>query len=129
MSEERHHITFDCSQAFAKNIIVGFPSTFYPVFTNIVDNAIFWLRDQPMPRRILLDADKTGIYISNNGPSIDIRDQQRIFELGFTRKPLGRGMGLYISKQVLNKVGYDITVDQSRLEKGVTFKINKTTNN
>ena len=126
MSEERHQITFECSQAFAKSIVVGFPSTFYPVYTNIVDNAIFWLRDQPMPRRIFLDADKNGIYISNNGPSIDIRDQQRIFELGFTRKPLGRGMGLYISKQVLNKVGYDIAIEKTRLEKGITFKIYKT---
>jgi signal transduction histidine kinase len=129
MSNDRHQITFECSQAFAKNIIIGFPSTFYPVYTNLVDNAIFWLRDQPQPRKIFLDADKNGIYISNNGPSIDIRDQQRIFELGFTRKPFGRGMGLYISKQVLNKVGYDITIDQPRLEKGVTFKIYKTTNN
>lgn len=129
MSEERHQITFECSQAFSKNVVIGFPSTFYPVYTNIVDNAIFWLKSQPMPRRIFLDADKNGIYISNNGPSIDIRDQQRIFELGFTRKPLGRGMGLYISKQVLNKIDYDIEIDQPRLEKGVTFKIYKTTNN
>jgi len=126
MSEERHHIAFECSQAFAKNIVTGFPSTFYPVYVNIVDNAIFWLRDQPQPRKIHLDADKEGIYISNNGPSVDIRDQQRIFELGFTRKPSGRGMGLYISKQVLNKVGYDIIIDTPRLEKGVTFKIYKT---
>ncbi|MFA6402503.1 MAG: ATP-binding protein [Salinivirgaceae bacterium] len=129
MSDERHQITFECSQTFSKNIIVGFPSTFYPVYTNIIDNAIFWLRDQPLPRKIFLDADNSGIYISNNGPSIDIRDQQRIFELGFTRKPLGRGMGLYISKQVLNKVGYDITIDKPRLEKGVSFKIGKITPN
>jgi signal transduction histidine kinase len=130
MSEERHQINFECSQAFLKNIVVGFPSTFYPVYTNIVDNAIFWLRDQQLPRRILLDADKEGsIYISNNGPSIDIRDRQRIFELGFTRKPLGRGMGLYISKQVLNKIGYDLIVDDPKLDKGVTFKIFKTNQN
>ncbi len=130
MSEERHQITFECSQAFLKNIVVGFPSTFYPVYTNIVDNAIFWLKDQPLPRRIFLDADKEGaIYISNNGSSIDIRDRQRIFELGFTRKPLGRGMGLYISKQVLNKIGYDLIVDEPKLDKGVTFKIFKTNQN
>ena len=130
MSEDRHQITFECSQVFLKNIVVGFPSTFYPVYTNIVDNAIFWLKDQPQPRRIFLDADKDGaIYISNNGPSIDIRDRQRIFELGFTRKPLGRGMGLYISKQVLNKIGYDLIVDEPKLDKGVTFKIYKTNQN
>jgi len=126
ISAERHNITFECSQAFAKNIVVGYPSTFYPVYVNIVDNAIFWLKDQSQPRKIYLDADKEGIYISNNGPSIDIRDQQRIFELGFTRKPLGRGMGLYISKQVLNKIGFDLILDKPRLDSGVTFKIFKT---
>jgi signal transduction histidine kinase len=130
MSEERHQIAFECSPAFLKNTIVGFPSTFYPVYTNIVDNAIFWLKDQPLPRRIFLDANKEGaIYISNNGPSIDIRDRQRIFELGFTRKPLGRGMGMYISKQVLNKIGYDLIVDEPKLDRGVTFKIFKTNQN
>lgn len=126
ISKERHNIKIECSSAFSKNTVIGFPSTFYPVYINIVDNAIFWLRDQPHPRKIFLDADKEGIYISNNGPLIDIRDQQRIFELGFTRKPLGRGMGLYISKQVLNKIGYDLIVDKPRLEQGVTFKIYKT---
>lgn len=125
LSEERHDIKFDATPKFNKNIIWGYPSTFYPVFVNIVDNAIFWLRDQEKPRIIELDADLNGVYISNNGPSIDIRDKERIFELGFTRKPLGRGMGLHISKQVLNKAGYDITLVDPRLEKGVTFKIFK----
>jgi signal transduction histidine kinase len=126
MSEDRHQISFECSQSFLRNTIIGFPSTFYPVYINLIDNAIFWLRDQSLPRQIFLDADKDGsIYISNNGPSIDIRDHQRIFELGFTRKPLGRGMGLYISKQVLNKVGFDLIIDNPRLDKGVTFKIFK----
>lgn len=129
MSDDRHNIQFDCSQAFAKKVVVGYPSTFYPVYVNIVDNAIFWLRDQILPRKIYLDADETGIYISNNGPDIDLRDKERIFELGFTRKPLGRGMGLYISKQVLNKIDYDIKINSPRLEKGVTFKIFKKTTN
>jgi len=127
LSEERHDVKFISTPKFNKNVIWGFPSTFYPVFVNIVDNAIFWLRDQEKPRIIELDADENGIYISNNGPSIDIRDKERIFELGFTRKPLGRGMGLYISKQVLNKAGYDITLINPKLDKGVTFKINRLT--
>ncbi|MCF8388489.1 MAG: ATP-binding protein, partial [Bacteroidales bacterium] len=85
MSKDRHNIKFDCSQSFANKTIMGYPSTFYPVYVNIIDNAIFWLKDQPHPRKILLDADKEGIYISNNGPGIDIRDFERIFDLGFTR--------------------------------------------
>ncbi|NJK85266.1 MAG: sensor histidine kinase [Bacteroidales bacterium] len=122
ISKDRHNITIECSQTFSKNIIVGFPSTFYPVYINLVDNAIFWLKEQQLPRIIFLDADKDGIvYLSNNGPDIDIRDRQRIFELGFTRKPLGRGMGLYISKQVLNKIGFDLILDEPRLNKGSHF--------
>lgn len=125
ISEERHDIDFQSTQKFNKNVIWGFPSTFYPVFVNIVDNAIFWLKDQEHPRIVQLDADENGIYISNNGPSIDIRDNERIFELGFTRKPLGRGMGLHISKQVLNKANYEIELVEPRLNKGVTFRIYK----
>ena len=51
-----------------------------------------------------------------------------IYLVGFTRKPLGRGMGLYISKQVLNKIDYDIIVDEPRLDRGVTFRIFPITN-
>ncbi|MBT3464546.1 HAMP domain-containing histidine kinase, partial [archaeon] len=125
IDKTRHDITIECSKSFSKNIIIGYPSTFYPVFVNIVDNAIFWLKDKPSPRHIYMDADNMGVYISNNGPEIDVRDRDRIFELGFTRKPLGRGMGLYISKQVLNKIEYDISIINPKLDTGVTFKIFK----
>jgi signal transduction histidine kinase len=126
ISEERHNISLEATTSFSKNTFLGYPSTFYPVFVNIVDNAIFWLKDQQEPRKIVLDADKEGyMYISNNGPEIDMRDKERIFELGFTRKPSGKGMGLHISKQVLNKAGYDIITDIPRLGQGVTFKIYK----
>jgi len=125
IDESRHNINFEKTSAFTKNIIIGYPSTFYPVFVNIVDNAIFWLKDQELPRKLVLDADHNGIYLSNNGPQIDIREWKRIFELGFTRKPMGRGMGLYISKEVLNKVDYDIELIEPRLDKGVTFRIFK----
>ncbi len=125
IDESRHNILFEKTPAFTKKIIIGYPSTFYPVFVNIVDNAIYWLKDQNLPRKLLLDADDNGIYLSNNGPQIDIREWKRIFELGFTRKPMGRGMGLYISKEVLNKVSYDIELVEPRLDKGVTFRIYK----
>ena len=125
IDKNRHNISFEKTPAFSKNIIIGYPSTFYPVFVNIVDNAIFWLKDQDQPRKLILDADANGIYLSNNGPQIDIREWKRIFELGFTRKPMGRGMGLYISKEVLNKVSYDIELVAPRLGKGVTFRIFK----
>ncbi|MDD4992828.1 MAG: ATP-binding protein [Paludibacter sp.] len=122
----RHGIQFKHTQGFAKNKINGFRSTFYPVFVNVIDNAIFWLNHSDVEEKIIrLHADETGIYISNNGVPIAPQDKERMFEMGFTRKPNGRGMGLNISKDVLKAENYDILVDLPREGSSVTFKIEK----
>jgi signal transduction histidine kinase len=123
ISERRHNISIEPTKKFNQKKFLGYPSTFYPVFVNLVDNSIFWLKDHPLPRLIQLDADDSGFYISNNGPEIDIRDQEIIFEAGFSKKPNGTGLGLFISKEVLKKIGYDISVDAPKLSCGVTFKV------
>ncbi len=120
---KRHGIKLNPTLSFKRKTIVGFPSTFYPVFVNLIDNAIFWLKDQSESRVILLDADETGFYVSNNGPEIKATDREKIFEYGFTRKPNGRGLGLYISREVLKKVGYTIKVIEPKMNLGVTFFI------
>ena len=119
----RHSIFLEASTEFNQKVIQGFPSTFYPVFVNIIDNAIFWLRHQKGDRFIILNADKKGFSIENNGPEINKRDEYRIFEMGFSRKPMGRGMGLAISKQVLEKEGYKIFVDSQGQGMNVKFRI------
>lgn len=121
---ERHRIQFKHTKDFAKKRLYGFRSTFYPVFVNVVDNAIHWLNQaNPEEKIIRLHADESGIYISNNGPEIPIQDNNRIFELGFTRKNHGRGMGLHISREVLNSENYNIFLDIPREGTTVTFKI------
>ena len=42
----RHNVTLTASRAFDQARVVSFPSSFYPVFVNLVDNAIFWLSQQ-----------------------------------------------------------------------------------
>jgi len=130
---DRHNIKFKHTKGFIDEKLFGFRSTFYPVFVNIVDNAIHWLNQttEDTEKVIRLHADKTGFYISNNGLEIKNQDKNKMFELGFTRKINGRGMGLHISKEVLNAEGYNIFLDDARPESTVTFKIEKikTTNN
>ncbi|TXK36458.1 ATP-binding protein [Pontibacter qinzhouensis] len=121
---ERHEIELKATQNFIKKTIIGYPSSFYPVFVNIVDNAIFWLKDQPVPRIIELDAKGKDFYISNNGPIIPERNFDVIFEQGVSYKPGGRGLGLFISKEVLNKIGYDLSLIEPRPNMNVTFCIN-----
>jgi signal transduction histidine kinase len=124
---ERHAVTLKHTKGFSKRYINGFRSTFYPVFINIVDNAIYWVKQntENEERFIKLHADDTGFYISNNGPEIPINDYERIFSYGFTRKPKGRGMGLHISREALEDSGYKLYVIPPLEGCNVTFKIEK----
>lgn len=125
---ERHSIKLRVTKGFSKRSIHGFRSTFYPVFVNIIDNAIHWVKQitTDEERFIKLHADDTGFYISNNGPEIPVVDSERIFSYGFTRKPKGRGMGLHISKEALKGSGYKLLVtDPLDEDCNVTFKIEK----
>jgi signal transduction histidine kinase len=105
---ERHSVSIVASAAFRRFTIHGYPSTFYPVFVNLIDNALFWLDRAQGERIINLDVAHGGMVISDTGEGVSTRDRDAIFELGFTRKPGGRGLGLYISRQVLEKAGWQI---------------------
>ncbi|MFQ6603358.1 ATP-binding protein [Flavobacterium sp. C3NV] len=123
---ERHSIMFKHTNGFAKQKIFGFKSTFYPVFVNLIDNAIYWLNHSDIDEKIIrLHADENGVYVSNNGIEIPIQEREKIFNLGFSKKINGRGMGLSISKEVLNAESYDISVVHPMEGSSVTFKIQR----
>jgi len=120
---ERHNVELRSSKAFLKHNIHGFPSSFYPVFVNLVDNAIFWVKDRPIPRIISLDVRENAMIVRDTGPGVAPRDRDAIFELGFTRKPGGRGLGLHIAREVLSKVGFDLLLAESSEMNGAEFII------
>jgi signal transduction histidine kinase len=127
---ERHDIQFKHTKGFASHKLHGFRSTFYPVFVNLIDNAIYWLNHSTTLEKVIrLHADESGVYISNNGISVPVQDKERIFLMGFSRKSNGRGMGLSISKEVLNAENYDLNVDTPQEGSTVTFKITSTKSN
>ncbi|MBF4301909.1 ATP-binding protein [Vibrio anguillarum] len=90
---------------------------------------MYWLntqRETENPtKNIKLDVDGELLTISNNGPSIAIQDEERIFEFTFSRKMEGRGMGLYISKQSLNSEGFDIQLISGGASASPCFAIGK----
>ena len=119
----RHDVTLTATKAFAKAKIVGFPSSFYPVFVNLVDNAIFWLSQQnpQRERNIELDERDGTLLIADTGPGVNVRDREAIFELAFSRKPGGRGMGLHIGRESLRRVDFDLALIEG--DDGATFGI------
>ncbi len=111
----KEDISLQASSAFRDASVRAYPSTLYPVFVNLVDNAIYWLTTRGAPRVISLDYEPGAWSVADNGPGVPTVDRQRIFELGFSRKPNGRGMGLHISRDVLAKEGWQLELSVSRL--------------
>lgn len=120
---KRHDVEIKANKKFLKYKISGYPSSFYPVFVNLVDNAIFWLKNRKSERIIHLEVDGDDMLIRDTGPGIAERDKESIFELGFTRKPGGRGMGLHISRNVLQRIGYTLSLDPNNGDKGAALRI------
>ena len=119
----RHKVELQSTAAFRRHSFTGYPSTFYPVFVNLVDNALFWVGQRGEPRWIRLNWDGDAMTVSDSGPGIPIRDRDAIFEFGFSRKPGGRGMGLSIARDVLARDGFQLTLADASSDHGAEFQI------
>ncbi|ADL53060.1 sensor histidine kinase [Clostridium cellulovorans] len=91
------------------------PWEFCRVIGNIIDNAIFALKQKPTNRYMFVEFAETMqnliINISNNGDPIPKEIINRIFEEGFTTKgSKGDGMGLAIVKELIETFHGTITV-------------------
>ncbi|WP_081690538.1 ATP-binding protein [Conexibacter woesei] len=98
------------SADFRHHEVVGYRSTFYPVFVNLVDNALYWAERASDRPQVRLGVRGRTLTVCDNGPGIEPRHRDQIFEMGWTLKPGGRGAGLNISRQVLDAEGWSLEV-------------------
>jgi signal transduction histidine kinase len=101
------------------------------LFLNLFDNAVYWLKQTSKSDKkieILLDGNKGRMIFSDNGPGIDKDDAPYIFEPFYSGKgDEGRGLGLYIARQLLERNEYSIELAEIKSEKplsGANFVIN-----
>jgi signal transduction histidine kinase len=82
-------------------------------FMNLLDNSVYWLAtvDQKTKEiRAIIDSDKRRVVFADNGPGVDDDDLPYIFEPFFSTKGIpGRGLGLYVAKQLLER--HDFKID------------------
>jgi len=120
---EKSASRLEFSSSFLKQSVFGFTSTIYPAFINVVDNAIHWVSKSSGERIIFFDSTAQGFLITDTGPGIPTIDQANVFEFGFSRRVGGQGMGLYITKQTLERDGFEITLKEYSPECGASFVI------
>lgn len=87
---------------------------------NLFDNASYWLDTvEPDQReiRVTLNGQRRELIFSDSGPGIDPEAWPYIFEPFYSGKGQeGRGLGLYIARQLLERHGHCIEVAQERQE-------------
>ena len=102
------------SREFQAVKILGYASTFYPVFINLVDNSLYWIQQagSATSHRIELSARGDTLVHRDSGPGIADNIADRVFDFGFTTKPGGSGLGLAIASQVLDRAGWSISLGE-----------------
>lgn len=110
-------------------------SGIYPVLSNIIYNSLYWLADQEY-KEILFhyEREEHALYVEDSGCGIETRNLEKIFEPFFSLKRIPRGLGLTISRKVLEKQGHSIKAindSEKKVLDGACFVItfNDNTNN
>jgi len=121
----RHiNITFNCDNV--SNLIMPLnPPLFYWVIENLVKNAADAMDGKGGIDITLKEMKKdVVIYVSDTGKGIPKKLQQTIFKPGYTSKERGWGLGLSLTKRIVEHYHKGkITVQNSEIDKGTTFKI------
>lgn len=97
------------------------------VLINLVGNALKFTQKGEVSIGLHKDGDFVITCVTDTGPGIPIEKQKLLFEKFSqassrkTRISGGSGLGLYISKNIIKKMGGDIWLEESEPEKGSTF--------
>ena len=87
------------------------------VVLNLLKNALDVLRAVPLPREIHVQLGQTAqanmLTVSDNGPGIDESDRARVFEVFFSTKAEGMGLGLWLSHSIVRNHGGELQVSSS----------------
>jgi signal transduction histidine kinase len=91
---------------------------------NLFDNAVYWLKNIDTDNKqiaILLDGTSEKMIFSDTGPGVRPDDASYIFEPFFSGKgEEGRGLGLYIARQLLQRHDYSIALASNSEEQRLT---------
>ena len=113
----------------------GWIQDIYVIFTNLIDNSIYWMEEKEVPeRKITVTVSTDGdsllhIDYRDTGPGIDpgLISSEVIFEPQFTTKPEGTGLGLAIAGEAATR--NDLELRAFEAKGGAWFRLQPTSEN
>ena len=98
------------------------PDDLTEVLGNLLDNASRHAPRSPVTLRARAEQGDIKISVLDRGPGVPADVVQKIFDRGFTTHPSGSGLGLYISREIVRRLGGDLTVAK-RVGGGTEFAV------
>lgn len=124
---DKQNIKLEFSDSFKRMNIVDVKSRIIPVFVNLLNNAMYWVGLAENERLIKVDIINDLVVIANNGPAVDEDDINKLFQLFYSCRPSGNGVGLYLSRQNLavsrHKIWYAEVPEEKLILNGANFVI------
>jgi signal transduction histidine kinase len=123
---DRQRVEMTFSESFKSISIRDLPSRIYPVFVNIINNALYWV-SLSEERKIEISVIDDCVVIGNTGPKVDEDDIPRLFDLFYSRRSNGHGVGLHLCKENLavahHKIWYEQDESKMLFTNGANFVI------
>ncbi len=118
-----HHLSYSIiGEGFNYNLI---KNNFIITIENLIVNSKYWLdKNEIKNPSIIVELQEKQIIFYDNGLGISHDVEDTLFEAFVSCKPNfeGRGLGLYIVKQLLNEIGASIQLLKERNKYGNCFK-------
>ena len=89
------------------------------VLENLLTNSAFWvqqsIKDGEVERQIVVEIDTSvsSVTVTDNGPGIDPRSAEAIFTPYYSTRKRGKGLGLYIARELVEYHGGKLYLDLS----------------
>ncbi len=105
------------------------PQDIYAIFTNLIDNSLYWMRGKEISERkitvelVTKNSSLLHVDYRDTGPGIepDLIASAIIFEPQFSTKPSGTGLGLAIAGEAAARNGLELKALESR--EGAWFRL------
>ena len=124
---ERHGIPIEITRAGKLTELIGYSDDLSTAIINLIGNAIYWLEDSktadPLINISISLPDNTArILVKDNGPGVPTEFAEQVFDVGFSLKKDGTGLGLNIAREALARSGGSLLFHMDS-DDGAAFEI------